>query len=126
MIRSADEPESGGFEFLHRAGEVGDLRERHMIGSADRDAAHGLGDADRFVFGRDHRMHAGGIGRAKDCAEVVRVLHAVENQYKRHLMFRDQRHQLILVESGHGFLGLLRIADMTVLARLFAVFAAGA
>mgnify|MGYP003867758015 CR=1 FL=1 len=68
----------------------------------------------------------GGIGRAEDCTEVVRVLHAVEDQYERHLVFGDQRHQLVLVEGGHGLLGLFRIADMTVLASLFAVFAAGA
>jgi hypothetical protein len=41
-------------------------------------------------------------------------------------VFGDQRHQLVLIESGHGLLGFFRIADMTVLARLFAVFAAGA
>ncbi len=57
----------------------------HAVGRAAGHLDHRGAHARRTVLGRDHRVHAGGIGHAQAGAEIVRVGDAVEHQQQRRL-----------------------------------------
>jgi len=65
---------------LHATGEVGHLDEGDEISGSRGDTADRFGDGDGFVFGGDDGGDTRSFGSAENGAEVVGVLHAVENQ----------------------------------------------
>ena len=89
-----------------------------MVCSTHRYPAHGFSDAHSLVLGGDHHVHACGIGRAQDGPEVVRILHAVENQHEWRGLLRDEGHDFVLIECRGGFLHRLHV---TVFTRLSAM-----
>jgi hypothetical protein len=63
-------------------------------------------------------MHSRAIRRAQNRAEIVRVLHAIEDQHERAGLFGDDPHQIVLIERRDLLFGDLHMA---VFAGLMAV-----
>ena len=67
----------------HGARQIGDHQVGHGVGGAAGHTLDGAVQAHRAVSRRDHRVHAGRVGRAQAGAQVVRIGHAVQDQQQR-------------------------------------------
>ncbi len=72
-------------ELFNRAVDVGDLGHRHVLRRTCRRLRHRRIHSHGAALGNDDAIHTGGIGRAQNRAQVVRIFHAVEHDQERPL-----------------------------------------
>ena len=82
-----------------------------IASSAAGHAHHGLRDGCSFVLRHDHGADAGRVGRAQAGTEIVRVLHAVEDEHERVLFAFEHRGNVSLLIDAHLVVG----AGVTIL-----------
>ena len=83
------------------ASQIRFLADQQVFDRAGRGIDHRRGDAGGAMAGQDDAMHTAGLGAAQQRAQVLRVLHLVEQQQQRGLAARLGQRQG-LVEAGVG------------------------
>ena len=78
LIETVD-PEAALLQAFERAAQITGARHREILQRASRGLTDGFGDAGRPPVRYDERIGAGGVGRARDGSQIVRILHAIED-----------------------------------------------
>ena len=101
----ADGPHVAFFQLVQRARDVGDARDRQMLGRSRRSLHRGARQSRGAPLGNDDAVGAGAIGGANERAQVVRVFHAVEHDQEAVLavaLFEQRVHVGVLLAAGDG------------------------
>src|ERR1019366_122105 len=101
----ADGPDVALLQLVQGARDVGDARDGQVFGGSGGGLYRGAGEPGGAALGDNDAIGAGAVGGANESAEIVRVLHAVEDHQKAVLgvpLFQQGVHVGVLLAAGDG------------------------
>ncbi len=108
----ADGPHVALFQFVQRARDVGNARDRQMLRRARRSLNGGAGQSGSTALGNDDAVCARAVGSANQRAQIVRVFDAIEHDQEAVLavaLLQQGVHICVLLAAGDGDDALVRV-----------------
>ncbi len=108
------DPQIFVFQFFQRPGDVGHFSDGKVLAGAGGCLDHCRGHARRTAFRDHHSVGAGGVGGAKNRAQIVRVFNSIQHHHQRILPALGGHHvvqMVVLFARSHRHHALMSIVS---------------